>query len=88
VAQAGTERQRPLQRVRLGLGDLLEHDQGGPQELKQRGERDLGLGLDAPRPEHSHAPGQLGGVIEQRRLANSRLTQECQHGALAGPRLS
>jgi hypothetical protein len=45
------------------------------------GEGQLGLGLDAAGPEHGHAIGPPGGMVEQGRLADPGLAAEYQDPA-------
>jgi len=47
-------------------------------------EREVGLRLDADGREHVHAACAGGGVVEESRLADSRLAADHQRSALAG----
>jgi hypothetical protein len=49
LRRTGPQRQRGLQRGRLGPRDLPKHGQRGPDQLKQGSEGDLRLRLDAAR---------------------------------------
>ena len=62
------------ERVRLHRGDAVERAQRGPQQLQQRGERDLALGLEPGRAQHAACrPAPLDGVVEQGGLADAGL---------------
>ena len=69
-----------------GLGMRSSSAERRAQQLEQGRERDLRLGLDAPRPQQLHPGGVPGGVIEQRGLADPRLADQRQHRAVARPR--
>ena len=70
----------------MGLRDSIQHDERRPQQLEQRPERDLGLGLDAAGTQDLHVPGLSGGVVEEHRLADPRLADEGKRGAQARAR--
>jgi hypothetical protein len=55
------------------------------EELVQRGECQLGLGLDPTCPQHPHRARLLQRVLEQRRLADARLATDDQRAAARGP---
>ena len=80
-ARPPAERERALERERVRLGDLVEHRQRRAQQLEQRGERDLRLGLDAARAQHPHPGRSLGRVVEQNRLADPRLSHQRERRA-------
>ncbi len=80
----GTQRKGLLQRHGLGGGELAEHRQRRAQQLEQRGEREPGLRLDPAGAQHRHPAGALGGVVEQRGLADSGRAGQRQHDAAGG----
>ena len=55
LGRARPQRQRAFQRRRLRRRDLVQQRQRRADQLQQRPERDLRLGLDAPRPQQPHA---------------------------------
>jgi hypothetical protein len=75
------EAERAAQGLRLRHGQPLERAEHGREERVQPGERELDLGLHAPHAEHGGVPGRGGRVLEQRRLADPRLTPEHEHAA-------
>ncbi len=80
------QRQRGLERRGLRGRDLLEEAQGRPEQLEQRRERDLGLGLEAARPQDAHPASHLGGVVEQHGLADPGLADQGERCAHPGSR--
>ena len=76
AGHAGRQRERARERGRLRLRKLVDEDQRGPQQLEQRRERDLRLGLDAAGAQHLHPTRALGHILEQRRLADAGLADE------------
>ncbi len=84
LGRARAQGERPLERDRLRLRYLFEPGQGGPDQLEQRRERNLGLGLDPARPQDPQAFGPLGRVVEQGGLADARLPDQGHNRA--GPR--
>jgi hypothetical protein len=78
-----------LQRGRLGTWKPLDTVEHGPDELMQGRERQLRLGLDAGPPQHPHPPGgTVGGVGEQRRLADTNLAAKHQRATALPARSS
>jgi hypothetical protein len=57
----------------------------GVEELVERGERELGFGLDPGCAQHPHPRRLLDRVTEQRRLADTGLATDDQRGAARGP---
>ena len=75
------ERERALERDRLRLRDPVEHPERRAQQLEQRRERDLRLGLDPAGAQQLHPARSARGVLEQRGLADPRLADERQRRA-------
>jgi hypothetical protein len=73
--------QRPAQRGGLGRGEPVDEVQARPHQLVHPGKRQLVLGLDTHAAQQAHVVGALGGVLQQRRLADPRLTAQDQRGA-------
>ena len=84
----GREAERGLERRALRAGQALELAQHRAQQLVQPGEGDLDLRLDAAHAQHRDRARRVGGVLEQRRLADPRVAAQDQDPAraLAGPR--
>jgi hypothetical protein len=76
------EAERAAEGGRLALGDLVEEVLERPEQLVQRRERELGLGLDPAGAEDSHPGCPRLGVVEQRALADPRLAAEDQGAAV------
>ncbi len=81
-----TQRERGLERHRLRPRNPPHCAQGRAKELEQRPERDLRLRLDPARAQQPHPGRALGGVVQQRRLADPGVAAERQHGAGARSR--
>ena len=77
VAEAECAAQGSLLRRRQRI-QIVER---GPNELMQRGERQLRLGLHAPRADDAHVCRPLARVLEQGRLADPRLAAESEDAA-------
>ncbi len=73
---SGPQRQRALHRGRLGPRDLPQHRQRRADQLEQGCERYLGFRFDPPGPQQPHSGRLPGGVVEQRRLPDSRLASQ------------
>ena len=86
VARAVGEAERAAQRARLRRRQPVGVAEDRPQQLVQAGVRDLRLGLDAAPAEHAHARRQAARLLEQRRLADTRLPAEDEDGAAGFPR--
>ena len=80
---AGLQAERRGQRVALRRGQRLEPVQQRRTQLVQPRIRKLHLGLDADRVEYPAARRPLGHVLQQRRLAHTRLAAHHQRLALA-----
>ena len=78
--------ERSPERHRLRPREAIEQRQPGTDQLVQAGERQLGLRLDAARREHVHPGGALARVLEQRRLAETRVTAQDERAAPGGAR--
>ena len=77
--------ERDLQRGALGRRQRLQPVEQRRAQMMQAGERELHLGLHAHRPRDA-TPGRLAGdVLQQRRLADTRLAAQHQRRALADP---
>jgi hypothetical protein len=84
VARHGrAERQRPGQRGLLGTGNPAEQVQDRTQQLGKTRERQLRFHLERPSPQHLEISRRSGGVLEQPRFPDARLTVENQRRALA-----
>src|SRR3954451_7835038 len=81
------ERKGTGQRLRLSRRDPVEMPERGREQLREPGERNLGLGLDPARANHAHAVSLRRRVVEQRGLADPRLADEREHSAAAVARL-
>ena len=79
------QRQRAAQRARLHLGDAVAQGQQRGQQLQQARERDVGLGLEAPRAQDPEVAlrGGVEGRAQQGGLADSGLAVEQERRALA-----
>ena len=84
VRRRRPERERPPQRARLHLRDVVEAVEQGCDQLGQAGERDVGLGLDPPRPQHPQPRRLADRPAHQRGLADAGLAVHQQRPALAG----
>jgi hypothetical protein len=73
--------QRAAQGRRLGRGQALEEVQARAHELVHARERQLVLGLDADAAQQRHVRGAVGGVLEQRALADPGLAAQHERGA-------
>ena len=65
------QRQRPGERVGLGARDPVEPAEHRPEQVGQPRERDLGLGLDPPGPQHQEVAGALLREAQERALADA-----------------
>lgn len=65
-------------------GDALEVAERPSQELVERCERQLRLGLDAAGGENVHALGPLAGVVEEGRLSDPGLAAQHERAATRG----
>ena len=83
LSRPGSQRERTLQRDRLRLRDVLKQPQGRADQLEQRRERNLRFRLDPARAQQLHADGPLGGVVEQRCLADPGLAYQRERRARA-----
>lgn len=83
----GSPRQpeRAGKRGRLRLRQTRATVEDRPDELMQRGERELGLGVDPTRAQHPHPRRPLDRVPQQRRLADAGLAKDHQGAAARGP---
>ena len=81
----GRQPERAPQRGGLHVGQLVGDVEHRPQQLVQPGERQLGLGLDAGAGEHPHPVGARQRVLQQRRLADSRLAAQHEGAAARLP---
>lgn len=82
---AGRESERRGECVALGAWQVRQPFQQRYAQLMQAGERDLHLGLRAGNP-HDPTPGaHRRQVVQQRRLADARLTAQHEHTAAAAP---
>jgi pimeloyl-ACP methyl ester carboxylesterase len=70
------------QGVRLLRGEAVDETQGRPEQLMQPGERQVRLRLDAARRKNEHVGRPVACIVEQRRLAHSRLTEEDESAAV------
>lgn len=77
--------ERDAQGVAVPAGQVGEPRQHRHAHLVQRGERQLRLELGPVGP-HDPEPGRLCGMLQQRALADPRLTAEHEHAALAHAR--
>jgi len=84
--RAGHEPEGDPQSVPLRLRQRVQPDQAGGAELVEGRERKLPLGLVAHRPQHLEPLGRADGVLQQRRLANARLTVDHECSAVAAAR--
>ena len=75
------ESERRAQGDRLRARQPVEQPQRGTQQLVQGGERQLGLGLDATGAEHVHVARAGARVLEQDRLADTRLAAQRERAA-------
>ena len=85
VATPLRQAKRATQRRRLRLRKIVDQAEHGPDDLVQGGEGKLRLRLDAATAEHAHPLGLPARVLEQRRLAHTRVAEEHQHGAPRRP---
>ena len=84
VARHGRpERQRTGQRGLLGTGNPAEQVQDRAQQLGKTRERQLRFRLERTSAQHLEISRRCGGVLEQPRLPDARLTVEKQRRALA-----
>ena len=81
LAAAVGEPERGAERRRLRRRQPVEISEPGPQQLVQRRERELGLGLHPARVEHVHVARAGARVVEQDRLADARLAAQRQRAA-------
>ncbi len=81
---AGEREGRPQCR-RLRLGQALDLAEGRSQDLVQRCVRELVLRLDADAAQHSEVRGALGGVRQERGLAQAGPAAHHEHAAAALP---
>ena len=81
------ERERASQRRRLRFRKPLQQPEYGAQKLMQRGERQLSLRFNTPRLEHRHVVHRGANLVDQRRLARSRLSDQDKAAAPAGARI-
>jgi hypothetical protein len=77
--------ERRAQGIALRTGQSVESVEHRRAQLVKPGERELHLRLDARDPGDATLRGPLGDVVQQRRLADPRLTAQQQHCAVAGP---
>ena len=84
-ASTGPERERRREGVGLRAGKGPTTGEDRTQQLQQSTERDFLLRLDTRRPQQLHVTDDRGGPVEQRGLADARLTGQHQHTALADP---
>ena len=70
------EAQRAAQSRGLGGGEAIDELQARAHELVHAGEGQLVLGLDADAAQHRHVARAVGGVLEQRGLADPRLAAQ------------
>src|SRR5262249_13493140 len=69
------------ERGRLRAGKPVDVSEGGPQQLVERGEGELGLRLDAARGQDVHVGGAVASVLQQRRLAHAGLAAQDEAAA-------
>ncbi len=74
------EAQRAAQSRGLGGGEAIDELQARAHELVHAGEGQLVLGLDADAAQHRHVARAVGGVLEQRGLADPRLAAQHERG--------
>jgi hypothetical protein len=79
------EPQRAAQRARLQRRDRVGVREHRPQELLQRPERELCLGLDRAAREEPHAARAVARGLQQRRLPDAGLPAEYEHPAAGLP---
>ena len=77
----GGQAERGAKRRRLRSGQTVDKRHARPDELMQRGERKLVLGLHAGAPKDLGLRGSTGAELEQRRLADARLPAKHQNTA-------
>ena len=77
----GGQAERGAKRRRLRSGQTVDKRHARPDELMQRGERKLVLGLHAGAPKDLGLRGNTGAELEQRRLADARLPAKHQNTA-------
>ena len=77
----GLERERAAERLRLHGRDLAAQVEQRREQLRQRGERQVRLGLEPAGAQDPQAGRALGGVAQQRRLAHPGLAMDEQGGA-------
>jgi hypothetical protein len=75
------EAQGALERLRLLRWDLVEVAEERAEQLQEPGEGKLGFVLHSERAHDRHALGALGGIVEQGRLAEARLTAKHERAA-------
>ena len=73
------------QRRRLGWRQLVQLRRRRAHRQRERPERQVALGLGAGDPHDVHLLGPVGDVVQQRRLADPRLTDQEEHAAAAKP---
>ena len=84
VARHGRpERERPGQRGLLGAGNPVKQVQDRAQQLGKTRERQLRFRLKRTSAQHLEISRRCGGVLEQPRLPDARLTVEKQRRTLA-----
>ncbi len=84
--RAGRHRQRVLQRLTLGLGQVGGQRQHRPEQLVERREGERVLGLHTAHPQHGRPVRVAGDAVEQGRLAHPGLAADEQRAAAAGLR--
>jgi hypothetical protein len=82
-----TQPERGLQRILLRTGQALQPIQHRRAELMQPGERELRLRLDASDTRDATPRRRAAHVVQQRALADPRLTAQDHHGTMARPHL-
>ena len=87
VRRLGVVRERAVEGIGLGVGEVRELADRGPEQFGEAGERELGLGLDTLRLEQrSCRPPARARVAEQRGLADAGFAPQDQDPAAASAR--
>ena len=82
--RACAQPERGLQGLTLRRGQPIDRVEQRCAELVQPGERQLHLRLDAAGPQDGHVRSRAERVVEQRGLADPRLTAQDEYAATAG----
>ena len=82
----GTEPERDLERVALGRREAIYQPEKRSEKLLQRGKRELHIALDSDGAGHAKPLPHRDRVVEQRGLADPRLSLQYQDAAASANR--